>query len=398
MAHARGGAPRALRVAFVTERAAPTSGWALYAHELARASREAGLTPVLVSHMAVDSPALEPIEQHAILPPALGGRFPTLRSLGAWRSLASVLSTCDIVHNVAEPYLPLVARSIRPGQPLVQTAHGMWAVRPFLSRLQRLLFVPAMRRVSLLVCQSRFTRDALRRVIDLPKAIVVPAGVRAGGFAGHVSSAVLQPGDGAPVLVVAGPARRRRGIHVAVEALAALRVSGPAPHLVMLGAAADDPSEYAAAVRAQAAALGLGNRIHWTWAADEALRESWYRRAVLFLFPAVSDALTFEGLGVACIEAAACGTPVIASRECGAEDAVIHDVTGLLIQPGDAGALAHAIERLLADAATRDRMSRAAVAFARHLSWERLAGRLHREYVNLLEAAARRQGRWSAQA
>lgn len=397
MAHARGGASRALRVAFVTERASPTGGWGRYAYELVRASRDTGVEPVLVSHVPADDPSFTSIEQHTILPPALGGRFPTLRSLAARQALARVLSSCDIVHNIVEPYLPLVAWSLGPNQPLVQTAHGMWAVRPFAAPLRRLLFRPAFRRVSLLVAQSRFTRDALRRLVDLPKDIVVPAAVRSDAFAGDVLPAVVPPDDTAPLLLMAGPPRHRRGTHVALDALAHLEVAGAAPHLAVLGSRPDDASEYAVRLRAQAEARGLAGRLHWVDAADEVSREAWYRRADLFLFPAVSDALRFEGLGVACIEAAACGVPVIASRECGAEDAVIHDVTGLLVAQDDAGALAHAVERLLADPATRDRMSRAAVAFARHVSWERLAGRLKGEYASLLQAAARRQGRWSVQ-
>ncbi len=56
-----------------------------------------------------------------------------------------------------------------------------------------------------------------------------------------------------------------------------------------------------------------------------------------------------EGLGVSALEAMAASRPVIASRVGGLAEAVVHERTGLLVPPDDAGALAEAIQRLASD-------------------------------------------------
>jgi glycosyltransferase involved in cell wall biosynthesis len=66
-----------------------------------------------------------------------------------------------------------------------------------------------------------------------------------------------------------------------------------------------------------------------------------------------------EGLPLCVLEAMACGIPVIATPVGGVPEAVVEGETGLLVPPGDTGALSRAIERLAADSAMRRQMGRA---------------------------------------
>lgn len=383
-----------LRVAFVAQRALARDGWGRYTVELVRSVMQEGITPVLVTQEPGVEPDLAGVEHHAVLPPIFDGRFSTVRSLRGRLRLAPILSGCDLVHNLVEPYLPLVASSCRPALPLVQTAHGTWAVRPFEGRLSRLLFRPSLACVSLLVCQSRYTRDRMAAVTALPRHLVLPAGVRAEAF--DVDPPALRDGPppGATLCLVVGATKPRKGIAVALDALAQAAAANDTLRLAIVGPAPTGSSPYERQVLARLEQLQMGDRVRWLGRVDAPTLLAWYHRADLFLFPAVNDGSTFEGLGLVCLEAAACGTPVIASAGCGAEDAVIDDVTGVLVPQGDPSALALAIERLAGDAAVRQRMGRAALAFARHLSWERLARRLSAEYHGLVQAAGRAQGRW----
>jgi glycosyltransferase involved in cell wall biosynthesis len=64
----------------------------------------------------------------------------------------------------------------------------------------------------------------------------------------------------------------------------------------------------------------------------------------------------FEGLPMSVIEAMLTGLPVVATDVRGPAEQVVHEVTGLLVPPGDASALATALQRLVADASLRARM------------------------------------------
>ena len=67
----------------------------------------------------------------------------------------------------------------------------------------------------------------------------------------------------------------------------------------------------------------------------------------------------FEGLPMSVIEAMLTGLPVVATDVRGPAEQVVPEVTGLLVPPGDASALAAALRRLVADQALRARMGAA---------------------------------------
>jgi glycosyltransferase involved in cell wall biosynthesis len=88
-----------------------------------------------------------------------------------------------------------------------------------------------------------------------------------------------------------------------------------------------------------------------------------------------------EGYGVVAAEAMAHGRPVVASAVGGLLDLVSDEATGLLVPPGDVGALRAALERLLADPALRRRLGVAGRERARaELAWDVVVGRTLEAY------------------
>jgi glycosyltransferase involved in cell wall biosynthesis len=79
-----------------------------------------------------------------------------------------------------------------------------------------------------------------------------------------------------------------------------------------------------------------------------------------------------EGWGLSLTEAAACGTPAVATRIAGHTDAVRHGVSGLLV-PGTADDLSAALVQVLRDPARRARLAAGAQQRASTLSWEATA-------------------------
>jgi len=92
-----------------------------------------------------------------------------------------------------------------------------------------------------------------------------------------------------------------------------------------------------------------------------------------------------EGFGVVCAEAMAHGRPVVAGDVGGLRDLVVHEGTGLLVRPGDVGALREALSRLLGDGDLRRRFGEAGRArIAEHFTWTRFADETLRAYEDAL--------------
>ena len=92
-----------------------------------------------------------------------------------------------------------------------------------------------------------------------------------------------------------------------------------------------------------------------------------------------------EGFGVVCAEAMAHGRPVVAGDVGGLRDLVVDEETGLLVPPGDVGALRDALQRLLADPGLRRRLGEAGRArIAEHFTWQRFGDETLRAYEDAL--------------
>ena len=100
----------------------------------------------------------------------------------------------------------------------------------------------------------------------------------------------------------------------------------------------------------------------------EAEKRRLLRRAWAVVLPSLK-----EGWGISNVEAAACGTPALASDSPGLRESVRHGETGFLVPHGDERALADRMLALAADPALVSRLGRGARAFAEQLSWERAA-------------------------
>jgi glycosyltransferase involved in cell wall biosynthesis len=133
----------------------------------------------------------------------------------------------------------------------------------------------------------------------------------------------------------------RKGHRTLLAALPALRDRFPLLRVLLFG-----KGPLAAEIQASIEAHGLQDVVRLVGFRDDLPR--WLGGLDLLVHPA-----DMEGLGVALLQAAAAGVPVIASRAGGLSEAVAHGVTGLLVAPGDAGALGAAMSRLLGDAALR---------------------------------------------
>jgi len=149
-----------------------------------------------------------------------------------------------------------------------------------------------------------------------------------------------------------------------VRAHAALvRDSATAPMLVLVGAIDADPF-FGSQQRIRDEIARSGTEEHVKWAGfvpDEELRHL-LSGAVALVLPSES-----EGFGLPAVEAAACGVPVIATRESPLPQLL--EGGGIFIAPGDEAALASAMHTLAANEPYRRALGAGALARARTLSW-----------------------------
>jgi glycosyltransferase involved in cell wall biosynthesis len=106
---------------------------------------------------------------------------------------------------------------------------------------------------------------------------------------------------------------------------------------------------YDESLKRRAVDLGLGGRVHFLGNRDD-IPEILAALDVLVHYPAAP-----EPFGRAVAEAMAVGRPVVAARAGGLPEIVEHEVTGLLVPPGDVGPVAAAVIRLVGDPALRAR-------------------------------------------
>ncbi len=133
--------------------------------------------------------------------------------------------------------------------------------------------------------------------------------------------------------------------------------------------------------------LGLQGRFTLTGRVSQEELIRLYCRSQILVSPSL-----YEGFGLPAAEAMACGLPVVATTA-GAFPEVIEDgVSGVLVPPGDARALAGAIRRLMADAALRERLGSAArKRIEETFSWRETARRTLALYQDVISRGPTRR-------
>ncbi|WP_255988413.1 glycosyltransferase family 4 protein [Chitinolyticbacter albus] len=281
------------------------------------------------------------------------GRKNPATLLKSWRWLHANAPQVDVIntHNSADSWLmALASLAIRNPPPLVRTRHASGAPRD--NAATRWLMGTAHAHV---VTTGEALRHQLVAIgVPLKHSSSVPSGVDTDRFIPGDRLAARQQLGLAPDafwLGVVSHLRPNKGHEVLLQAMARLDI--PQLHLAIVG-----EGTHREAIATRVAELGLTERV--LFAGHQAAPQDW--------FPAFDIALSpshdLEGLPQGVMQALACEVATIATDAGGTGDAIIDDVSGLLVPQRDPAALASAIERLYRDEALRQRL---AVDGHRHL-------------------------------
>ena len=204
---------------------------------------------------------------------------------------------------------------------------------------------------------SESTRtDLLARGVPVEHTGVVYCGIDSEAF-------TPDPARRSPVPVIAyvGRLRKYKRVELILEAVA--RMANRSVEVEVAGTG-DDRTR----LEALAVSLDLGRRARFLGFVSESEKSDLLRRAWI-----VSLTSPKEGWGITNLEAAACGTPVVASDSPGLRESVLDGRTGFLVKHGDVNALAGAFDRIVADPALVARLGTAGRAFAESFTWESAA-------------------------
>lgn len=249
----------------------------------------------------------------------------------------------DIVHARSRaPAWPAMLAARAEKTPFVTTYHGIYKAKGLLKRT----YNSVMARGDIVIANSNFTRDYLmaQHGTHAERVTVIPRGVDIVRFdvkaVDIISVADMRESwgvqRGETVLVLPGRLTRWKGQTVAIEALARL----PETYRLILVGDAQGRKDYVAELAALAKHLGVGARVHL--AGHSAEMPTVFAAADIVLTPSTEP----EAFGRTAAEAQAMGRPVIAADHGGAVEVVLDGVTGWRVPPGDAKALAEAIQRV----------------------------------------------------
>jgi glycosyltransferase involved in cell wall biosynthesis len=164
-----------------------------------------------------------------------------------------------------------------------------------------------------------------------------------------------------PLFSYLGRLKRYKGIDLVIRAFAEAAI--PNATLEIAGA-----GDHRAGLERLAASLDLGASARFLGRISEEDKVSLLRRSWALAFASPK-----EGWGITNLEAAACGTPVVASNSPGIRESVRNGDTGFLVPHGDTAAFASALRQIAGSPALVRTLGSNARTFAESFTWERAA-------------------------
>jgi phosphatidyl-myo-inositol alpha-mannosyltransferase len=285
----------------------------------------------------------------------------------------------DVVHlhEPLMPALPLVvlrhSQAVNVGtfHAYRETSHpgyiyGHHLLQPFFDRLDGRIAV------------SEAARDAVYRYFPGDYSII-PNGIDYARF--NIPAEPLpRYSGGHPSILFLGRLEKRKGFEFLLEAFGRVRLLMPDAQLLVTGAfGKEDKEPFVREARRQ----GI-HGVHFIGYVSEEDKPRYFRTCDVVCVPSIRN----ESFGIILLEAMAAGKPLVASDIPGYRSVLTNDKEGLLVEPGDSQALAHALITLLRTPEARARMGREGLRTALNFTWEKVGVRVLDYYSELIERKA----------
>ena len=364
------------RIVIVTHEFAPfRGGAATYSEELAAALHRAGRVvevwaPDDAGRGASGEIAFPVVRLRAGSTLRFGHVVQFARQLMARRAQleeATVLLTSVGAHLAFMILVPLGRVKCRR---LFSLLHGSEVLRFQNSVLWRLCARKFFPRVERVLTVSKFSKSLIEQSFLFPflarEIVIVPC---ACSTAASQSRTTASPGDGRMRILTLARVHPRKGQLDTARALALLPPELRVRIVYQVGGTGD--AHYLR--RVEAACRDAGVAFEYLGEVSPGLLAATYQQCDIYAMTSRSMPRSVEGFGITYLEAAFHGKPVVGYRSGGAAEAVVDGETGLLVEEGSSAALAGVFQRLLTDAALRQRLGEGGRRHAARFSWEAAA-------------------------
>jgi phosphatidylinositol alpha-mannosyltransferase len=281
------------------------------------------------------------------------------------------------VHEPMTPALPLVVLrhcKVVPHSVIVGTFHA-YRESSVGYNYGRPIFGHFIQRLDGRIAVSEASRDYIAQYFP-GDYVIIPNGIDVARFSDPSLAPIERFNDGKPNILFVGRLEKRKGFRHLLAAFAHIKKAVPAVRLIVAGAYEKADKE-AFVIYARRHRL---RDVRFVGFVSEEDLPRYYRTCDVFCAPSIG----FESFGLVLLEAMAAGRPIVASDIAGYRAVVRNGEEGLLVPPGDEGALAIALISLLRDSALRQRMGERGQARASAYSWDKVAQRILRFYGELL--------------
>ncbi|MBU2564054.1 glycosyltransferase family 4 protein [Patescibacteria group bacterium] len=275
------------------------------------------------------------------------------------------IKKCDIVHALDGYPFGVIAALANIGlkKKFIISGIGTYSILPLEEILKKNLLRWAYKKASNILCISNFTRNQILKRIKLNNTEVVNLGVDYEKFQIDIKK---KRREGKIILSV-GALKPRKGYHISIPAMAQVIKKHNAKYYIVCD---KKEKEYIDLVRKH----NIEKNVKFFYnISDKELIELYHKSSIFLLTPVVLNDNDFEGFGLVYLEANACGKPSIGTYKCGAEDAIIDNVTGFLVPQNDIKKTAEAVLKLLDNPGLAKKLGENGRKRAWEMNWKNLS-------------------------
>ena len=319
-----------------------------------------------------------------------GERVPFFRNIVFPFKSLKVLEEFDLIHTQYHPciFAGNIAANIFE-KPHVFTYHGFAPIRPWRNYRQKLKMVDhrigtffALRfKVDRIITVSNFLKKELvtKYFVEEDKIRVIYNGVDTKRFNPRISGTNIRKAynlKDSPVVLYLGRLAPYKGVQFLIEAIPIVLKELPTTKFLIGGAVRYDSPDLWHRVKK----LKIKKSVIFAGYVSDKAVPHFYACCDVFCYPSL-----WEGFGLTPAEAQSCGKPVVAFNTCAIPEVIENNLTGLLVEPKNVGALADALISLLNDENRRVRMGlEARKKVLQRFSWDKAAEQTLQVYHEVL--------------